>query len=150
MSDTWVWFDKSKKSWKMGRSGSPFGLEDKASWTSWMLEDLQTLHIPTNNKLEVWTQYRLLLSLLGGYFSSFKKIWGKGRFVQNPKIRKNPEKSQACKISNFFPKALIFSFINSKAKFLSVYLLIVNQIYWFNYTHFKMCNIIIEKVLRCI
>ena len=28
------------------------------------LEDLQTLHIPTNKKLEVWTQYRLLLSFL--------------------------------------------------------------------------------------
>ena len=38
------------------------------------LEDLQTLHIPTNKKLEVWTQYRLLLSFLGGYFSSFRKI----------------------------------------------------------------------------
>ena len=30
-----------------------------------ILEDLQTLHIPTNKKLEVWTQYRLLLSFLG-------------------------------------------------------------------------------------
>ena len=40
-----------------------------------ILEDLQTLHIPTNNKLEVWTQYRLLLSFLGGYFSFFKKMF---------------------------------------------------------------------------
>ena len=27
-----------------------------------------------NKKLEVWTQYRLLSSFLGGYFSSFKKL----------------------------------------------------------------------------
>ena len=39
-----------------------------------ILEDLQTPNIPTNKKLEVWTQYRLLLSFLGGYFSSFKKM----------------------------------------------------------------------------
>ena len=32
-----VWFDKSINSWKMGsRPGSPFGLEGKAPWTSWM------------------------------------------------------------------------------------------------------------------
>ena len=42
-----------------------FSLEDKAPWTSWkrgrlILEDLQTLHIPTNKKLEVWTHWRLL------------------------------------------------------------------------------------------
>ena len=40
-----------------------------------ILEDLQTLHIPTNKKLEVWTQCRLLLSFLGGYLSSLKKIF---------------------------------------------------------------------------
>ena len=34
-----------------------------------ILEDLQTLHIPKNKKLEVWTQCRLLLFFLGGYFS---------------------------------------------------------------------------------
>ena len=63
-----VWFDKP---------GSPFGLEDKAPPEPpgcLILEDLQTLHIPTNKKLEVWTQYRLPLSFLGDYFSSFKKI----------------------------------------------------------------------------
>ena len=41
---------------------SPFGLEDKCLVGSWMfpfLEDLQTLPIP--KKLQVWTQYRLLL-----------------------------------------------------------------------------------------
>ena len=32
-----VWFDNSKKSWKMDSGpGSPFGQEDKAPWTSWM------------------------------------------------------------------------------------------------------------------
>ena len=38
-----------------------------------VLEDLQTLHVPTNKKLEVWTQYRLLLSFLGGDFSYFQE-----------------------------------------------------------------------------
>ena len=54
-----------------------------------ILEDLQTLHMPTNKTLEVWTQYRLLLSFLGGYFSSFKNI------LRQREIWKNPEKSQA-------------------------------------------------------
>ena len=43
------------------RPGYPFGLEDKAPLNFMdvsFLEDLQTLHIPTNKKLEVWTQYR--------------------------------------------------------------------------------------------
>ena len=73
-----VWFGKNKKILKMGsRPGSPFGVEDKAPELPGclILEDLQTLHIPTNKKLEVWTQlYRPLLSFFGGYFSSFKKI----------------------------------------------------------------------------
>ena len=38
------------------------------------LEDLRTLHIPTNMKLEVLTQYRLRISFLGCYFSSVNKI----------------------------------------------------------------------------
>ena len=61
-----------------------FGLEDKAPLNLWMfnLEDLQTLNIPTNKKLEVWTQYRLLLSLVATSLLS-RKFWGK-----------NPEKSQ--------------------------------------------------------
>ena len=50
--------------------GIPFGREDKAppeppGCLIW--EDLQTLHIPASKKLEVWTQYKLLLSVLGGY-----------------------------------------------------------------------------------
>ena len=57
---TGVWFDKSFL-WSTGQS--PLNL----------LDDLQTLHIPTNKKLDAWTQYRLLISFLGGYFSSFKK-----------------------------------------------------------------------------
>ena len=76
--------------------GPPFGLEDKGPPKPpgrLILEDLQTLRIHTNKKLEVWTQYRLLLSFLGGYFSFFsRKLWGKEKF------RKNPEKSQACYI----------------------------------------------------
>ena len=34
--------------------------------------DVQPLHIPTNKKIEVWTQYRVLLSFLGGY--NFQEI----------------------------------------------------------------------------
>ena len=49
-------------------SQSPLNLLDVT------LEDLQTVHIPTNKKQEVCTQYRLHLSFLGGYFSSFKKF----------------------------------------------------------------------------
>ena len=69
------------------RGQSPLNLRDVI-----ILKDLQTRHIPTNTKLEVWTQYRLLLSFLGGYFSF---SWGKRRFAKNPEIRKNTEKSQA-------------------------------------------------------
>ena len=46
-----------------------------------ILEDLQTLHIPTNKKLEVWTQYGPLLSFLGG--SSFMKILKSGKNLRN-------------------------------------------------------------------
>ena len=31
--------------------------------------------LPTKRKLEVWTHYKLLLSFLGGYFSSFTFMW---------------------------------------------------------------------------
>ena len=65
-----VWFYKSKKSRKMGSGPGPPEPPECL-----ILEDLQTLRIPTNKKLEVWTQYRLLLSFLGGYFSSFKNIF---------------------------------------------------------------------------
>ena len=59
------------------RPGLPFGLEDKAPLnlldvSFWRI--YKFLHIPTNKRLEVRTQYRLLLSFLGGYFSSFENI----------------------------------------------------------------------------
>ena len=74
--------------------GSPFGPEDKAPCTSWIYR------LPTNKKLEVWTQYRLLLYFLGGYISSFKNIWRQREICKkNPEIRKNPLKSQACSFS---------------------------------------------------
>ena len=44
-----------------------------------ILEDLQTLHIPTNKKLEVWTQY-FFLSLVATSLPS-REYRGKGRFV---------------------------------------------------------------------
>ena len=101
MENIRVWFEKSNKSWKkmwIG-PGSPFGLDDKAPEPPrcLILEDLQTLHVPTNKKkLEVRTQYRLLLSFFGGYFSSFKKMLRQKEICKkkNPEIRKNPEKSQ--------------------------------------------------------
>ena len=68
---------KRKKSWRIGSGpGSPFGLQDKAPWTCWMFNfwKIYRLNIPTNKKLEVWRRYRLLLSFLGGYFSSFKTL----------------------------------------------------------------------------
>ena len=55
-----------------------------------ILEDLQTLHIPTNEKLDIWTQCRLVLYFLGGYFSSFKNS-----LRQREICKKNPETSQA-------------------------------------------------------
>ena len=73
------------KKWVAG-----LGLEDKAPEPPGYLifEDLWTLHIPTDKKLEVWKQYRLLLPFLGGYFSSIKTIW-RQRFVTNPEILRN-------------------------------------------------------------
>ena len=54
------------------RGQSPLNLLDVLFWRIYRLSTS-----PTNKKLEVWTQYRLLLSVLGGYmymcFSSFKK-----------------------------------------------------------------------------
>ena len=61
-----------------------------------VLENLQTLHIPTNKKLEVWTQYRLLRSFLGDYFSSFKNILRQREICKiSGNQEKNHEKSQA-------------------------------------------------------
>ena len=44
-----------------------------------ILEDLQTLHIPTNKKLEVWTQHRLLLMAFSLLPTTFL---GRGRFIK--------------------------------------------------------------------
>ena len=75
--------------------GTPFGLEDSSGHSPLnlldvsFLEDLQTLHIPTNKKREVQTQYRLLLSFLVGYFSSFtNKFEAKEDLQKKPEIRK--------------------------------------------------------------
>ena len=76
--------DKSKKilqKWGAGL-GLPLVLEDNKPPGCLLLEDLQTLHIPINKKREVWTQYRLLRSFLGGYFSSFKKILKQSRICK--------------------------------------------------------------------
>ena len=56
--------------------GLPLSLEDKAPWTSWMF-NLQTLHIPTNKKLEVTLYTLQATSLLS------RKYLGKGRFFLN-------------------------------------------------------------------
>ena len=81
-----MWLNKS---WKVGsRPGSPFGVEDKAPWTYWMFYFWRIYRLSTDKKLEVWTQYRLLLSFIGGYFSSLKKI------LRQRETYKNPEKSQ--------------------------------------------------------
>ena len=81
---------------KMGsRPGSPFGLEDKAPEPpGCLILDLQTLHIPTNKKLEVWTQYRVPLSFLDGYF------WGKWGFVKTPEIWEYPRKITSILLKN--------------------------------------------------
>ena len=54
----------------------------KPPWTSWILNDLQTLHIHTTNKLEVWTQNIIFfLSLVATSLHS-RTFWGKWRFVK--------------------------------------------------------------------
>ena len=64
--------DKSKQSWKMG-SGAWVSLWSRGQSPpkppGCLILDLQTLHIPTNKKLEVWTQYSLLLSLVATLLS---------------------------------------------------------------------------------
>ena len=79
------------------RRGSLFGLENKAPSTSWMFNFWRIYRLSTNKNPEVWTQYRFLLSFLGG-FSSFKKIVRQMEIcnkIKPPEIRKSPEKSQA-------------------------------------------------------
>ena len=80
--------------------GSPFSLEDKAPWTYLdvtFLRIYKLFSIPTNKKLEVLTQYRLLLPFLCGNVSSFKKILRQREIWKTiRKSGKNHEKSQAC------------------------------------------------------
>ena len=61
-----------------------------------IFKDLQTLHVPTNIQIEVCTQYRRFFLSLVDTFLLSRKFRGKERFVKNPEIGKNPEKSQAC------------------------------------------------------
>ena len=53
---SWVWFDKSKKSLKMGSGpgwlGLPLVLEDKARWTSWMFNFVGFTDSPHPHKQE--------------------------------------------------------------------------------------------------
>ena len=90
-----VWFYRSKKkSWKMGSGPESSDQEDKAPWTSWMFNFWGFYRLSTNKKVEVWKQYRLLLSSSGGYFSSsMKKLRQWEFFFLNTEIRKNPEKN---------------------------------------------------------
>ena len=70
-----MWLDKSKKSWKMGSwPGSPFGLEDKAPWTSWMF-NLEDYRLPIYS-----SSFPLWLLLFFQEFVNLKK--------KNPEIRK--------------------------------------------------------------
>ena len=92
-----VWFDNMQK---MGSGpGSPFGLEDKAPWTSWMFNFEGFTDSPHPHRQETrgldttqvtafipWWLYIFLLS---------RKSWGKGRFVKTPE---KSLKKQCCTI----------------------------------------------------
>ena len=81
-----VWLDKSKKCWIMASGpGSPFGLEDKTPWTSWMFNFGGLSTSPQTRNLRFG--HNILLSFLCGsinvlLFFFSRKFWGKGRFVQ--------------------------------------------------------------------
>ena len=85
---------RGKESWKMGSwPWSPFGLEDKAPWISWMFHfgGLSTYWQTRNERFGHNTGYFFLSSV-----ATSLRFWGKGRYVKrNPQIRKNNEKSQA-------------------------------------------------------
>ena len=59
-------------------------------------------HLLTNKKLGVWAQYRLHLSFLGGYFSSFENI-----LRQREICTKNPEIIENCPHQDTFNKGCI-------------------------------------------
>ena len=95
-----VWFDTGKKSWRMGIGPEcPFGLEDKAPWTSWMFNFGGFTDSPHPRKQEtrgldpVQATSFFPWWLLLFYQEMF---WGKGRFVKNPEIRKNYEARHIC------------------------------------------------------
>ena len=81
---------------KSSRNGQWAWVSTKPPWTSWMFNFwgfADSPQTPTNKKLEVWTQYRLLLSYLGGYMhlSSFQNFLRPREFCK--KKSWNQEKS---------------------------------------------------------
>ena len=56
------------------RPGSPFGLEDKASWTSWKFNFGGFTVFPYAEKHETRGLETIQATFFGGYFFSFKKI----------------------------------------------------------------------------
>ena len=83
--------------------GSPFGLlEDKAPEPPGCLIFGGFTDSPHPHKQETGgldTIQATVISFLGGYFSSFKKICRQRQISKkNPEIRKNLAKSQACNI----------------------------------------------------
>ena len=78
-----------QKSWKMGSGpGSPFGLEDKAPWTSWMFNLGRIYRLSTSPQ----TRNLRFGHILGGCFSSFKKILRQSKICNKSW---HQEKSQA-------------------------------------------------------
>ena len=84
-----VWFDKSNKSWKMGQwAWVPLCSRGQSPpWTSWMFNFRGFTDSPHPHKQETWTQYRLLLSFIGGYVSSYRKFLRQRKICE--KIQKN-------------------------------------------------------------
>ena len=91
-----IW-PKVQKSGKMGSwPGSPFGLEDKPPWTSWMFNFGGFTDSPHPNKRETrgldTIQAASFFPLVATSLLS-RRFWGKWSFVKTTEIRKNPEKS---------------------------------------------------------
>ena len=83
-----IW--QKEKSWIIGSGpGPPFGLEDKAPWTSRMFNFRGFTDSPHAHQQET----RSLDTIQVTSFRS-KRFWGKEKKIKNPEIRKNPEKSQ--------------------------------------------------------
>ena len=98
-------FDKSKKSWTMGTGlGNPLVWRTKPPEPPGCLnlEDLQTLHIPTNYWFGHNTGY-FFLSLVATSVLS-RKFWGTREIYneKNLEIRKNPKKKQAWTYDKLF------------------------------------------------